>query len=195
MNHFVINGIEKPAPISPDSKFQDLVKYINQKMVNDRNLVSSLKVNGVEVTETDENALGGVRISDIESVEVNFTSPRELAEETLQILVAFTYRLSELSAEVAVAGTPDEKQFQKLINGLQTLIEVISTVKQVLRVGLLQPVNLLQADLLSIVKDMVDARESKDGLYLRDLLTIHLPENLKNWQETGVPALIRARDS
>jgi len=49
--------------------------------------------------------------------------------------------------------------------------------------------------LLSIVKDMVDARESKDGLYLRDLLTIHLPENLKNWQETGVPALIRARDS
>lgn len=197
MSQFLINGVERPLPIGENENLGKLIDYCHERMTHENSLVSSIKVNGVELGVQDESSLSEIPLSNLESVEVTFTHPRELAEETLQILKTFTERTAALSRSIADDYTNGRKvtQFHKLLDGVETITETLRQVKSILRVGMLQPVDVLEADLASILKDLTDAVQKKDDVYKIQLLGIHLPTNLDEWCSIGIPALSRSRDS
>ena len=83
----------------------------------------------------------------------------------------------------------------RLLDGVQTFTEALLQAKQILHVGILDPINILEADLTSIFRDLMQFTESGQREYVIDLLLNHLPLNLEEWRRDGIPTLIRARDS
>lgn len=123
----------------------------------------------------------------------NEIKPEELARETLQTLKLFTGHLISLSYQAA--QEPDSVQslkcFQRLLDGIQTFVDTVSTTKAVLQKHHENAVNILEADLLSILKDMLEAENTGDAAYRRDLLLVHLPKNLEDWRDSGIEKLIQ----
>jgi hypothetical protein len=197
MEHFRVNGVETPAPLEQGENFESLIGYIHRHYVTDGSLISGLRVNGVEISERDEAELAKVHLSELESVEVTLSHPRELAEETLQTLIPFTHHLSDLSRKMAETGRhqPGAQEFRRLVDGVETFCDTLRTVKGILRVAIHAEVNILEVDLVDILKDLLETHASGDVAYRHDLLAKHLPDNLRDWRESGIPALIRSRDS
>ena len=167
MTTFIVNGVEQTNPISNEGNFVDLIKYIQENLISDNQLVSCMRVNGVEITEKEESALYTIPVSDLDTVEIVLRHPREVAEETLQTLLIFTRRLPSLCKQVAdqVEASEGETLFQTLLDHMQIFTDSIQTVKQILHIGINQTINLLEADLGSILKDLLDAHQVGDKLY------------------------------
>ena len=156
-----------------------------------------IRINGLEISSGDEIALGAVPVSSLETVEVSTSSPREFAEETLQNLLQFSSHIEALSVKTAeLAWDPSyHESLKTLIENVQTFTEAVTQVKQILRVGILQSVNILEADLLSIFRDILHYQHAGNTQYVADLLRFHLPANIAQWRTEGLPDLIRSRDS
>src|SRR4051794_26223513 len=121
MEHFLVNGVETTSPISGGQRFEELMSYVQKVYTSDSALISSIRVNGTEVTETMQTALAEVPVGDIDQVEVVLSHPRELAEETLQTLLMFTDKLAGLSRKIGAYQSTDTTDFKRLIDGLETL--------------------------------------------------------------------------
>lgn len=197
MKDFKINGLDRTPPLPAHESFNSLIEFIHSNLVNENSLISSFKVNGTEITEDDERALATTPLSQIESVEIDFAHPREVAEETLQNLLTFTLQLIDLSKKVAaeIGSQQSDRDFQALLDGIQTFTDTIIQVRKILKIGIMPSINLLEADLLSILKDLLQTHYSKDITYRVNLLHEYLPENLERWRTSGIPLIIRSRDS
>jgi len=167
--------------------------------------MSSHSIKNIEVdkSETQEPVTG--QLSQSGAVEPNPLHAREIAERTLHDALEYLVYLEALSRECGNSilpvnvinrfDTEFNQLFVNLIDAISTFTEALTCVKQILRIGILQPVNILEADLLSILKDILSGKQNEEKSYLKDLLTIHLPKNLEQWRTTGIPAIIRSRDS
>jgi hypothetical protein len=197
MNHFFINGEERPSPIDAAGDVRNLVDHLHRSYVHESSVISSIRIDGQEIREGDRSALSDMKLADVDTVEVLVMHPREMAEDTLQTLILFTERLADLSRQAAEElNTPaSDASFSRLLDGMRTFIESVQTTRRVLRIGVLGPVDLLEADLLSIMKDVLKAREGNQVEYMSQLLMDHLPINLHDWCVKGLPAMIRSRDS
>ncbi|MBC7690407.1 MAG: hypothetical protein H7222_01450 [Methylotenera sp.] len=197
MTGFKINGVDRPAPVALNQDFGALIHFVHENMVNEMSLISSIRVNGLEISENDEKDLAPVILSDLESVEITFAHPREIAEDTLQTLKLFTDQLATLSRGTAsqIGSTEAELDFQRLLDGIQTLADTVQSVKKILHIGVMPLINILEADLISVLTDLVQTHESKDLSYRAALLSEHLPLNLELWRDEGIPEMIRSRDS
>lgn len=185
MNHFLINGIERDAPLQQEDSFADLLAYIQAHYVNEKRLISAIRIDGMEISEREEQSLSSVPLNSLNKIEVDLAHPAELAQETLQILIPFSDRLSELAKR---------GEGRKLIEGLETFSESIVSVKQVLGITHLAKSDELELELLSILRTLLEAETQKDALVRSELLQSVLPEHLRKWREEGIPALIRSRD-
>jgi hypothetical protein len=198
MQLFSINGVAKEAPVAEDSNFRDLLAHVHEHLLGPESLIASIKVNGVEINEGEEQELAPVALADLDSVEITLAHPREMAEETLQTLMNFAERLARLcpeAAEALEASPPDHASYDRLLDGIQTFAESIAAVKSILRIGILTPVNVLEVDLVSTMKDLLDANQKGDAAYRDLILREHLPGNLSDWVREGIPAMIKSRDS
>jgi len=198
MNHLLVNGKPIDYAASQDTPIQELMERIRHDFNSDASVISSIRIDGNEVDEEREEAISTLKVADIDSIEILTAHPRELAEETLQSLMEFTSHLELLSKNAGaklVAGHAPRHEFLRLLDGVQTFTEALLQAKQILHVGLLEPVNLLEADLTSILKDLIQFTESGQKEYVIDLLQTHLPLNLEDWRREGIPTLIRSRDS
>lgn len=198
MNQLLVNGKPVDYNASPEQPIQDLMERIRHDFNSDASVISSIRINGAEIDEEREEAISLLKVGDIDSIEIFTAHPRELAEETLQSLIEFTSHLELLSRNAGAkleAGHAPRHEFMRLIDGVQTFTDALLQAKQILHVGILEPVNVLEADLTSIFKDLVQFTESGQREYVIDLLQNHLPANLEEWRRLGIPALIRSRDS
>lgn len=198
MQLFMINGVSQPAPISDESSFQDLLQHVQRNLLTPEALIASIRVNGIEIGEAEEMELAAITLAQLESVEITLAHPREMAEETLQTLLMFAERLATLAPEAAAGleSTPaDRSSYDKLMDGIQTFAESITAVKTLLRITTLQAVNVLEVDLVSTMRDLLEANSKNDAAYRSLILREHLPGNLRDWIREGIPAMIRARDS
>jgi hypothetical protein len=132
-----------------------------------------------------------------QSAETLAANTRETAFETIKDLYDFSIILENLSCFSAeLLGEPDfQANFSKLIDGLDAFTQGVSTVKRVLKIGVLPGLDILEADLLSILQDLLDSQQKNLPQYASELLKEHLPLNLKQWREEGIPGLARSRDS
>lgn len=207
MNPIFVNGAPENIPISEDSPFRELLDIIRARYSTDASLVSSVWVNGREISEADERDLQSVPISTLERVEVYTAHPRELAQDTLELLPTIARELAARSKKVAetlsaqASDAPAVAQIQvfaALMDGVQTLTEAVRECRRILRIGTEAKADVLTAELASVLSDILKCREAAAGFksdYLVELLATHLPENLTQWAEEGLPALVRSRDS
>lgn len=198
MSLIKVNGKSVDYSAAPDQSLPELMERIRHDFNSEAAVISSIRIDGNEVDEEREAAIGGLRVADIGTIEVFTAHPRELAEETLQSLLEFTSHLELLSRNAGAklnAGQAPKQEFMRLIDGVQTFTDALGQAKQILRVGRLEPVNVLEVDLTSILKDLVQYTEAGNREYVIDLLLNHLPANLTDWRVSGIPTLIRARDS
>jgi hypothetical protein len=197
MNQILLNGKEIQYAASPDDCVEELMAKIRRDFNSDSALISAIKINGKELNTEGEEAVNRLPVSKIRSLEVFTTHPRELAEETLQSLIEFTAHLENFSRQAAdhLEKGKSPHEFVKLVEGIETFTEALVGTKQILRIGLLPAVTSLEADLSSILKDLVLFAESGQRDYVIDLMRNHLPANLADWRVSGIPALIRSRDS
>lgn len=191
-----VNGVEKNFQVAQNSSFQDLLSSIRRHLITDQTLISAIKVDGRTVDEEDEGT-AAMSISDIQSLEIFTAHPREIAEDTLQDLIKFTSHIEEFCLSAAKNLEKDGKKadLSRLLDGIQVYSDALFGVKQVLKVGVLQSVNILEADLVSIMRDLRDCFEKDQIPYVVDLLREHLTANMRQWREIGLPNLIRVRDS
>lgn len=200
MKHFTVNGVERPSPVSAQQPLKSLLDYIRETMVTDSNLISMIRVDGNELPVSEaaqSNELLDKLLSDVQSVEVFTAHPRELAEETVQTLLQFVDHLVQYSKYTAdlMEQSKVRGEFEKLLDGIGTFTESLAGVKQILRIGILPSVNVLEADLLSILKDMLHFYQTGEVAYVCQLMREHLPENLELWKNEGLPELVRIRAS
>lgn len=198
MNHFAVNGIPLDVPFAPETPFQELVSYLKENLVADHAYISSLRVNGTEISENQEKALAKTPCSQFTSVEVFTAHPREVAEDTLQSLIEFSSLLEKFCARIGSQSknTQFYAEFSKLMDGISTLTEGIAVVKKILNIdpGSVPPLDALETDLLSILQSLLKHQEKKETADLAALIKERLRENLQNWRDVALPALIRSRD-
>lgn len=204
MNHFSVNGNEVSLPSSIDQaemKFEQLMARIHKDFVTDTSLISSVSVDGKQISIDEEQNLASRPLAEIDRVEVLTAHPRELAEDTLQTLIPYVSQLKQLSETIGErlwSGEDVQAEFRTLIEGLEVVADSISSSKQILRVGKFSATEVLEKDLASLLKDLFETMQSsgEDTLHFKvEILRRHLPANLQDWATSGIPALIRSRDS
>jgi phosphoenolpyruvate carboxylase len=198
MNRFLVNGIEIASPVAPEATLHDLIQFVRMNFSSEKASISSVRVDGSEILTNKDNNKMAYPLSQIGSVEVYTAHPREVAQETLQNLIEYLPTLESFCRRAS--QTVYEKEFamdslSKVIEGITILTDAVLNVKQVFRIGIISPLDVLEADLLSIMKDILSAQQRDQKEYMEELLGHHLPKNLEQWRTQGLPALIRARDS
>lgn len=196
MNVITINGVSKPIPELGGGKLSDLVEYLNGSLINETQMISSIRVGGKEMTPELERELASKPISEVESLEVITAHPRELMDETLQTLLGFTELLARVCRGAAKEETRlrFEREFIKVMDGLEVLADSIGSAKRVLGLRDLSVVDELEGRLLELLRVLMTARRGGDENTVRAILAVGLPENLARWREDAIPFLIRSRD-
>lgn len=193
-----VNGSMKSEPINMEQSLGDLLNQLRDQYNSKNALISSIKVDDQEISERDEAAISILPLSDLRKVELTTSHPRELAEETLQSLIPFTENLSEISqnaAELFTQGQHPSQELARLFDGMEVFSEALFDAKKILGITELDPIRVLEIDLLSIMQDVLEAYHDSDQKYLIDLMSTHLPESLKEWRQNGLPAILSSRDS
>lgn len=209
MSYLSVNGLELNVPLNPEASFQELIHYLRKSLTSESVLISSVKVDGAEVSEPEEVKLAQTPISQLKRVEVLTRHPKELAQETLHDALEFVLVLEGFCIKAAESAgkssgndgqeaTGKEDFFSylgRLVDGISYLSEAIIHVKKILKIGVFQVTDVLEADLISILKDLLQFQQKGEWDHLVELMQQHLLANLEEWRTKGIPALIRSRDS
>ena len=197
MNPIYLNGIQVTVTIAPDCCFHELLNYLKGQIDPGSALITSVRINGNEVPNTEEQSIASTPVAHLDLIEVFTSHPKEVADETLYDLVEFSKILENLSITSAtqISQVEFQTQFNRLIDGIGTFTEAVSGVKRILKLGLFNSIQALEVNLLNTLRDILKAKEHRQTEYLTQLLSVDLPENLRNWRESGLPSLIRSRDS
>jgi hypothetical protein len=135
--------------------------------------------------------------NEIQNSNVELT-PQELIQETLQDLIDFSFIIEKISRKAA-SCIGDKAAFLtdfiQLIESLALFTEAVSHVRQVIGLDIFRPVNRLEKDLLIILKDLESSHGNEADDSISVVLENYLPENLQQWREVGIPALMSVRDS
>jgi hypothetical protein len=193
-----VNGTQRETPLDAERSLGDLLDILRIQYNSETCCISAIKIDDQEISEREEAAYSLLPLSDLHKIEITTAHPRELAEDTLQSLVAFTEHLSNLATtagELFQKGEHPSIELAKFFDGMQTFSDAFESAKQVIKPGHIESLHVLQVDLLSLMQDTIDAYHENNSAYLADLLVKHIPENLSRWRESGIPALIRSRDS
>jgi len=201
MSTFLVNGIEKKLPISWEAPLGELIQYVQRNINNDQSLVTTYKINGLEISAAEEVTLGGIPLSSLNTVEIETVHPKELAEETLQSLIPFLDQLSTMGLRAAASRSPKEFRdaYGRVIDGIATFFDAVASAKQILKTREDEPagkiVGKLTDDTTALMRELLALQEGQMFENLKAHLSERLPAQLARWRDEGVPALIRSRDS
>jgi hypothetical protein len=73
MIHVLVNGVQVELPAQASSSLRDLLTEIRAGYSTETSLISSILVNGIEIDAQDETAIGGVRLSELRSLEASLS--------------------------------------------------------------------------------------------------------------------------
>jgi hypothetical protein len=201
MSTFLVNGIEKPLPLPWESPLGDLIVYAQAHFNSEQSLVTTFKINGLEISAAEEVTLGGLPLNSCRTIEIETVHPKELAEETLQTLLPFLEQLAKVSERAAAARTSREfrENYSRVIDGIQTFFDAIAGARQILKVedeeAAAKTATRLTDETTAIMRELLTLQEAGKTDEIRARLSTTLPERLKDWRTVGIPALIRSRDS
>ena len=192
-----VNGVPQQVRFEAQSTFSDFLRQIYATYRSEEALISSLKVDGIELSDQDETAISALPIGEITRIDVVTTHPKVFVEETLQTLRIYAERLKVQCGDIAAKTDPQEldRDMVTLLDGLQVMVDTLTHVKAILKVTQDQEIALLEADLLSTLQDLLQARQEGKLEYVREVVRTLLVESIQEWIDIGIPRLIRIRDS
>src|SRR6185369_14039257 len=88
-----INGIEEAIPAEATA-FQDFIDGLNRRLSAERKVISCIKIDGQELTEGDESRLNSRALGEMGSIEVETSTPADLAYQTLDTLETYIDRMT-----------------------------------------------------------------------------------------------------
>ena len=188
-----VNGVEEQLPADA-AIFSDLITGLNGRLNSERKVIASIRVNGKEVSEEDEASLKTVPLDQMGEIEVETACPADLAYQTLDTLDIYIDRLitSIRNAAIHYRGknlVAADSYFAKAIDGLDLFVQTIGGVKLALRIGLNTKMALAEAELISVMNDLLDAKRQNNYVYMAELLEKELAGNLLEWKEVIFPIL------
>ena len=186
-----INGVDQG--VSADNLvFEDFIKDLNKTLNQDSQVISSIKVDGKEISENDEEIIKKTPLGEVGVIEVFTSSPMDLAYETLNTLEQYMDRLIA-SVERAAIYYRDKNliaadgYFVKAIDGLDLFVQTIGGIKLALRIGLHQQIAIAEATLVSVMNDLLEAKRQNNYVYMAELLEKELIGNLNEWKAEIFP--------
>jgi len=187
-----INGQEKEIAAEASTSFHDFMTTVAQAVGQDGHVISSLRVDGREISEAEEQNLKNSPVNGMGAIEVMTASPADLAYETLDTLSQYVDRLVASIERAALHFKQKnyvaaDTYFVKSIDGLDLFVQTIGGVKLALRVGLEPKIALAEASLVSIMNDLLDAKRQNNYVYIAELLEKDLVENLREWKDVAFP--------
>lgn len=188
-----INGVERNFD-EGGVLFQDFISGLNNNLNGEKKVISSIRIDGQEITEEDEKKYSQTSIDQLGNIEIEVSSPYELAFETLNTLEQYVDRLIASINRAALLYKEKnlitaDAYFVKSIDGLDLFVQTIGGIKLALRLGLNSKVGLIEAELVSIMNDLLDAKRQNNYVFLADLLEKDLIQNLGEWKTTVFPIL------
>lgn len=194
MTEVRINGERRLIPLESSADFGQVMEYVETHCLGADRLIGSISLEGREIGAEQRDELARTRVSELPSIEITVVHPREMAAETIDLITRHAANLSELSRTIAGETLPNRvhPRLEELVSGVQTLVDGVTCVKNLLNAHSIGAVQVLEADLLSILKDLLEAHESSDPQqrqYARELLGEHLPKNLSDWCSDGLPQI------
>ncbi len=186
MNRFEINGQGQDMPAEGLEHFGNLMGHVHSRIAVGGKVVSEVRVNGIALGEGDEDALSGIPLQEIDSVEIDMMDARTLASETLQMLDPFLDELAGVS--VQCVGTPN---LTRLIDGVSVLTDSLHQIGMVLGGEGMGPENESKiTELKHLLRDLIRQAESGISATRRDMiLASRLPELFESWRTEALPVL------
>lgn len=194
-----INGVDQDVQAGA-MIFDEYLRDLHRNLSPNRQVVSKIRIDGREITETEEETIKAMPIDKLGQIELETSNPADLAFETLTTLDQYIDRLiaSVERAAVHYKGKnliTGDAYFAKAIDGLDLFVQTIGGVKLALRVGLNTRVALAEATLISVMNDVLEAKRQTNYVFMAELLEKDLIENLRDWKESIFPLLRTLRDN
>lgn len=210
---FLVDGqIQQFDSIHEDMSIGEALTAVHRSVNTASAVVCRVVVDGVELTPSNEPAFAALQVGNVERVEVETAHPEALTQDTLKTLGAFLEELISLSRRIAAdleVGKVSHDGFLKLVDGVQTACEAVHVSKKAVQQRVsnrgadapapsstqdplrnAQTLALLETDLNSILVDLLEAQIAGHKPFVHELLDQHLPANLREWIERGIPALM-----
>lgn len=125
----------------PDAEhLEQVVRGLESTLCRDGEVITRLTVNGLALTEIDEERLAQTPRSEVQDIDVEISNVTDLITETIESSKLFSGSLKDLSLRLADQLRFEETQetHQKmgtLIEGLQSLVTAGTLIDQVLQTG------------------------------------------------------------
>lgn len=190
-----INGSQVSLPENAELSFSQVIEYVEGKLLSDQSMISSIKIDGIELTDDERTEIAEIPITNLGELEFFTAHPREIADETLQSLIPFSEELAELSRKLGSDPVLNETEFRRFLDGIELMTEAVSTVKRAMQVEGLPELTALEDALAADLSKLFEARTSKNIVLAAETLRGSLAETITKWAVAGIPALMTCRDS
>ena len=168
----------------------DFLLHIEKVGLAQGNVVRSIKLNGHE-SSLDSNVNRNMRLSEIETLEVEVTSLSDIVDKNIENADAYLMKLIpgiEKSVELFRMGNEQEANqfFINIIDGVDWLSQVLD---MILEAKAISPdavfdgksIQERRDNLITFTQQMVDANKNKDWVLLADLLEYEILPYYQEW--------------
>lgn len=192
MSNLIIDGKKEAIQNEQALKLEDFLVQIRNQYNRDDHVIASLKVDGVELTEEKEVEFSNFKIAEFDTVEVQTLTRAEMSLQMMESVSVLLHEMLELIERITVQEnkTIIYQSFTKLIDGLQAFTETVQTVRIACKIVNNQNIALMEADLLSVMKDLLHYCSLDQVDYLKSVLKNDLPVCVNEWLNEGIPAII-----
>lgn len=198
MKTILVNGTERVIEQDTDT-LRKTLSTVNAEYAHTSKAVSCILIDGQELSEEKQTALMDQPLNTLGKIEILVSNPSELALETLDTLEAYTDRIIQ---NINKAGQyykdknyiSADSYFMKAIDGLDLFVQTIGGVKAALKMGMNPKVALAEATLISIMSDLLDAKQQNNYVLLSELLLQDLMDCMNEWK-SAVFTTMRSRAS
>ena len=168
----------------------DFLLHIEKVGLVQGNVVRSIKINGHE-SSLDSNVNRNMRLSEIETLEVEVTSLSDIVDKNIENADAYLIKLIpgiEKSVELFRIGNEQEanKFFVKIVDGIDwfsQVLDIILTAKEISPETVFEGKSIQdrRTSLVGLTQQMVDANKNQDWVLLADLLEYEILPYYQEW--------------
>mgnify|MGYP001189830905 CR=1 FL=1 len=202
MPKIIINNEEKNCDTSSFGNLNKLYENLLGEFATKESFVTSIKLNGEELSENELQKKGDLPVNDIETFEMIILTLPEMTLNSINNVMEYLAKLIPAvknASELFRTKSPEEanKYYLQCVEGLTWFQEVVDNISSLLKLELekldfgSKSFEELQKQLLSITKEIHDSQDKKDWVMLADLLEYELTPYLEEWQSV-LPLFVRA---
>ncbi len=169
----------------------DLIRSIEVDVQKLGRVVCKIKVNGLGLSEADENRLAATDIADIAEIEIETEAVGDLVQSSVDTMIRMVECLRDEAVHLAesyrLGSTPDVRtRFMTVVKNTQTLTEGLVVLKPIFADTLggstVTEWRANEEHMVATLRELVEAFEGEDWVLLSDVLEYELYNSLDKWR-------------